>query len=116
APLLAFLLPFQVVGFELAAVTIANLDAVELQWAPDEEAVADEPGVFAALAPDLRAAGAAHVEGLALVEDVLLQLLPVLVALRADLLHERVEVRRCAAADMGRRPWGQERPRRREST
>src|SRR6185295_7351386 len=42
APLLAFLLPLQVVGLELATVAVADLDAVELQWAADEEAVADE--------------------------------------------------------------------------
>ena len=63
-----------------SAVRLADGDAVELDRAADEEAVADEPGVLAALAPERRVERAAQLDLLALVEDVLLQLLPVVVA------------------------------------
>src|SRR5262249_13885807 len=72
--------------------------AVELHRAADEEAVADVPRVLAPLAEDRQPRGAAELEALALVEDVLLQLLPVFVAVRENLTHEPVEVRLLGSA------------------
>ena len=92
AAFVARLDPAQVVGLELPAVRLADLDAVELQRAAHEEAVADVPGVFAALTPDRHTARPAQVNLFALVEDVLLQLLPVVVAMNEHVAHERVEV------------------------
>src|SRR5262245_2808340 len=67
----------QVLVFGLPTIRLGDRAAVHLQWAPDEEAIADEPGVVAALAPDRRAAWAGQLNLLVLVEHVLLQLLPV---------------------------------------
>jgi hypothetical protein len=69
-----------------------SFGAVDLERAADEEPVADVPGVVAPLAPDREARGAAQLELLALVEDVLLQLFPVVVPAGDHLVHERVEV------------------------
>ena len=57
-----------------------------------EEAVAQEPRVVAALAPERGARRPAHVDVLALVQHVLLQLGPVRVAPGQHLLHEGVEI------------------------
>ena len=82
----------EVLVLRLAALVFADRDAVELDGAPDEVAVADEPRVLAILAPHPGVAGTAKLGHLALVEDVLLKLFPVVVAACDDLLHERVEV------------------------
>src|SRR5262249_10556177 len=60
--------------------------------------VADVPGVVAPVAPHWQARRPAHIDRLVLVEDVLLQLFPVVVALREHLAHEGIEValRECA--------------------
>src|SRR5207247_1828247 len=86
--LLAFLLPFQIVGLVFTPVAVRDVHAVDSQRAADEEAVADVPRVFATFAPDLHAAGTTDVDRLALVEHVLPQLPPVLVALLEHLLDE----------------------------
>src|SRR2546428_4407971 len=104
APLLALLLSLQIIGFERTALAVAELYAVDLQRAADEEAVADVPGVFAPLAPDRDASRPPDVQRFPLVEDVLLQLLPVLVAFGQHLFHEGVEIGLGPDIDSTRRP------------
>src|SRR6185436_13515983 len=82
----------QVPVFELAAVAFADGRAVGLHRALDEEPVADEPGVVALFAPEAQAGGPVEDDLFALVEDVLLELLPVVVAPGDDVFHEGVEV------------------------
>jgi hypothetical protein len=76
----------------LTAVSFTNGDTVELERAAHEVTVPDVPGVVASLAPDRRAGWPTQVDLLMLVEDVLLQFLPVVVPALDRLLHERVEV------------------------
>ena len=90
--LLAILLAAQPLLLGLAAIRFGQLDAIGADRAAHEDAVADEPGVFAAHAPEREAARPGEVERLLLLEHVLLQLFPVVVAARQDLLHEGVEV------------------------
>jgi len=72
ATLLARLCLLQIGVLGLAAIGLANRRAVDFQRTAHEEPVFDEPRVGAPLAPDRHAIGAAHLERLALVEDVLL--------------------------------------------
>src|SRR5262249_30604521 len=90
--LLAPLLTLEKFVLVFPAVRVADRDAVELDGAAHEVAVANVPGVVVALAPQRRAGRPADVDRLPLVEDVLLQLLPVVVATLEDLPHEGVEV------------------------
>src|SRR6185437_3568933 len=80
-----------VLTFELAAVGFADGGAVRPKRALDEETLAQKPGVVLLLAPESQPAGSVERDLLALVEDVLLELLPVVVAARDDVLHEGVE-------------------------
>jgi hypothetical protein len=92
ASLLAPLVALQEIGFVLAAIRLADRDAVGLDRTADEEPVADEPGVVTTIAPDGNASGSFQIHGFAFVENVLLQFLPVVVAPGEHLAHERVEV------------------------
>ena len=89
---LALPLPIQEFRLVLSAIRFANRHAVELERAADEIAVANEPTVLALLAPDRLMAGSTQVYLLLLFEDVLLKLLPVVVAAGEHPLHEGVEV------------------------
>src|SRR5207244_11937461 len=84
--------PIQEFRLVLSAIRFANRHAVEFERAADEIAVANEPAVLALLAPDHSLAGPAQVYLLVLFEDVLLKLLPVVVAAGEHPLHEGVEV------------------------
>src|SRR6476661_6645284 len=92
APTFAALLPREKIRLVPASVSLSDGNAVHLERTSDEEPVLDEPGVLAALAPERRLSRTADVDGLTLLEHVLLQLLPVLVARGQDLPHERIEV------------------------
>ena len=98
---LARLLAFQVIGFELAALRLGDRHAIHLHRTAYEEAVPDVPRVLAALTPEVGPIRPADVDALALVEHVLLQLLPVLVALRQHLAHEGIEIGLCRQGDTG---------------
>src|SRR5262249_17298989 len=67
----------QEIRLVLLPIRLAHGRAVEGERAAHEETVADVPGVLALLAPHGLAARAAQIDLLALLEDVLLQLLPV---------------------------------------
>src|SRR5207248_11182265 len=88
APVVEVLRALEVIGFVLPAVRLTDLDAIDLHRAADEEAVPDVPIVLPPLAPDRHLVRAVQLELLALVQDVLLQLLPVVVALREHVAHE----------------------------
>ena len=90
--LLALLLAAHVVELELRAVGVADRHAVHAHRAAHEVAVTQEPLVVAPLAPHRQLTRAADLDPVVLVEDVLLELLPVVVAPRDHLLHERVEI------------------------
>src|SRR4029079_19342703 len=64
--------------------------------------VADVPRVLVAFAPDGPTVRGAQLDDLALVEDVLLKLFPVVVAAQKDLAHQRVEIR-LSRGDSGHR-------------
>ena len=83
----------QPVGLGLAALGLAQRDPVYPQRTPDEHALAQEPRVVVPEAVEPGAARTGQVERFALVEDVLLELLPVLVATRQYPFHQAVEVR-----------------------
>src|SRR5216683_3025409 len=110
-----------VVALVLHAVAFGDLHAVELERAADEESVAQVPRVVAPFAPDRHVAGAAEVDDLALIQDVLLQFLPVVVPAREHLAHERVEIGLRRDRRDRRRPRGNQKTQheagdRREST
>ena len=96
------LFPLDPVVLGLSAVGLRDRHAVHAQRAPDEDAVAWKPGVLAPPAVDGSAAGPEDLERFALVEDVLLQLRPVIVAPQQHARHERVEVGRAGWSGLGR--------------
>jgi hypothetical protein len=89
---LAALFTLEELPLVFQAIVFTNRRAVHAQRTADEEPVAHIPGVVAAFAPERRSRRAPHLDLLALVEDVLLQLLPVRVTCLDHLPHERVEV------------------------
>ncbi len=92
-PSIARLGPPQELLLILSALLLANRDAVSRTRTADEEPVANVPGVFAPLPPDGHVDRTAQLELLALVEDVLLQPFPVLVAPGEHRGHELIEIR-----------------------
>src|SRR4029079_11961907 len=75
------------------ALVLADLHAVGRQRTLDEEPLAREPLILALEAVDLPSIQRGDVHRLALLEHVLLQLLPVVVALEQYATHERIEIR-----------------------
>src|SRR6185295_1858364 len=69
-------------------------DAVEAHRTTHEESIARIPHVLALLSPEQRLRRTPKLDALLLVEDVLLNLLPVVVAAKQHLLHEGVELGR----------------------
>src|SRR5262249_17860517 len=88
----AFLLTFEVVSLVLPPIRFADDGAVDFEGTADEEPVADEPGVVAALPPEQRLTGPADFGTFLLIEHELLQLFPVVVPPDQDFLHEGVKV------------------------
>jgi hypothetical protein len=79
-------------GFVLLTVGLTQPDAVDFDGASDEEAVSDVPRVFSLFAPDWLPGGPPHLDLFALVENILLQFLPIVVAPGQHLTHERIEI------------------------
>src|SRR4029450_4730713 len=92
-PLILLVGPLALDPFLLGSppLVFAKRDPLDLDGASDEDAGADEPGVLAVEAEQMDAPGPQEVGGLALVENVLLQLSPVVVAPADHLGHEAVE-------------------------
>ena len=93
APLFAKLLARQPSRLLTTTLVLADLHAVGRQRTLDEEPVAREPLILAREAVDPLPVERGHVHRLALFEHVLLQLLPVVVALEQHAPHQRIEVR-----------------------
>ena len=74
------------------AIRLAQRDPVEADRAAHKDAVPDVPGVLALEGKEPRTPWPEEVGGLALVEHVLLKLLPVVVPAGQDLGHELIEV------------------------
>ena len=91
APLALGQLPDEVL-LEGTPVAVVDGRAVDFERTADEEAVPEIPGVVAPLAPEGRAGRTAQVHPLALVEDVLLESLPVFVAPLQHLAHHDIKV------------------------
>src|SRR5205085_6099229 len=91
--LVALLLLLDPSRFGLATLFFGHFHAVRAGRNADENpGVARKPGVLAPEAVDLAPVEGRDLEGFVLLERVLLQLLPVVVAPRQHLLHEGVEV------------------------
>jgi hypothetical protein len=84
--------------FSLAPVLLADGHAIDAQRTLDEHAVARKPGGHALPAVQQRCAWSDQLKALALLEHVLLQLFPVLVASLEHPRHEGIEIG-------GRRVW-----------
>jgi hypothetical protein len=78
--------------FVLLALFVADADAVETHRTPHVQAVADVPREVPLLAIERHPAGPEHFEPFFLVEDVLLERLPIEVAPLENLRHEGVEL------------------------
>src|SRR5262245_31965443 len=94
APLLPLVLHLHIQRFPLASIRFADRHTVDAQRALDKPAVTREPRRLTSKAKQWRRARAGQLERLALFEDVLLELLPVVVAPFKHPRHESVEVRR----------------------
>src|SRR6185436_9292503 len=77
----------------LAPLVLGGGDAIRSNGTADEETLADEPRVLAVEAVDRHAVRRGHLKALALLEHILFELLPVVVAAGEDLRHQFVEVR-----------------------
>jgi hypothetical protein len=73
-------------------IAFANRHAIEPYRTSNEIPFSNIPGVLALLAPDQDAAGSSQLRTFVLVQNVLLELFPVIVATRQDLCHEAVEL------------------------
>jgi hypothetical protein len=85
-------LPFDPAPLVLLALWLAQRHAIEAYRAAHEHAVADVPRVLTLEAVEARAGGSPQLGAFPLVQHVLLQLAPVLVAPGEHLRHEGVEV------------------------
>ena len=93
APGLSTSLTGQPLVLGAAALALGDRHAIRTDRTADEKPLADEPGVVPLEAVEAGTPGARKLERLTLLEDVLLQLLPVLVAVGEDLRHQLVEIR-----------------------